>query len=495
MNRKYPIEKILKDLYLIDPELKNYEKDLLEIINKILSSRPNTKFDEKFARSLKKEIMGEIKKMERRKKENAWQFFNFNFMKKFSYAPAGIIILLLLIIPAAYYLTKKNINLAYDTLKITRVEEKAFGSLQSESPAGDEPALAETAKGLGGGGGGAPVGEASAQDTAVGLPAPGWVNYNYIYKGDDLVITETAMEVLKKVKDSSSSKEFAKYISKLNLGSIDLGKFKNTTINNLDITEDREFGYSLYLNLVENSMSINTNWNKWPRPEAECRDEKCLEQYRLKIEDMPADEEIITIADDFIKEYDIDMKNYGPGQVWDYWRQNYEIAPDKSLAYIPETVPVIYPLIINGQIIYDESGNKTGLTVEVNIRHKKAAGIRDITSRNYISSNYEIENSSEKIIAIAKKGGLRQTFKYPEATKTIDIELGTPTLGLIKYYQYNRDKMESSELLVPAYIFPITDIPEETYFYQENIVVPLVKEIIAERESSNNLIGIPETKQ
>ena len=112
--------------------------------------------------------------------------------------------------------------------------------------------------------------------------------------------------------------------------------------------------------------------------------------------------------------------------------------------------------------------------------------MRDITSQNYISSNYEIENSSEKIIAIAEKGGLRQTFKYPEATKTIDIELGTPTLGLIKYYQYNRDKMESSELLVPAYIFPITDIPEETYFYQENIVVPLVKEIIAERIQNNN---------
>ena len=44
------INNILKELYSLDPELKKHEQDLVIIINKLLKSRPDTKFDEKFAK-------------------------------------------------------------------------------------------------------------------------------------------------------------------------------------------------------------------------------------------------------------------------------------------------------------------------------------------------------------------------------------------------------------------------------------------------------------
>jgi len=484
------IKQILNDLYMIDPELKNHEKDLVKIINNLLESRPNTKFDEKFVKKLKQELMAEVNSQTQSTSSNAWQVFNFNFMKKPVFAGVGIIVIVIAIMAGSYYMTKKNIGSVYDTIKIAQLENNAFGSLQSDQP--QELGIDMLGKGIGAGngGGGLALSEASA---SVGMIAPEWINYSYVYKGEDLEIAATEMEVLKRTKDKASGQEFTKYISKINLGSVDLGKFQNTEITNLQINENREFGYSLYLDFRNNNMSINTNWEKWPNISTKCQglereaSQKCYDENRLKIGDVPADETIIAIADKFLKDYEIDMSMYGTPEVLDYWRNNYDLAEDKTLAYIPESMLVIYPLIINDQIIYDESGNTTGLNVEVNIRNNKAGGLSGLTSQNYVSSNYAIENDSQEIIKIAENGGLRRMFNYPEASKTVEVELGTPTLGLIKYYQPNIDKGETAELLVPAYIFPIMNAPEGgTYTYTKNIVVPLVKEIIAERISGDD---------
>ncbi|MDD5071296.1 MAG: hypothetical protein PHQ42_01010 [Patescibacteria group bacterium] len=494
------IKKILDDLYLIDPELKKYEKDLAEMIKKILESRPNTKFDEKFAQRLKKEIMEKIKKMKNQEEKNARLFFNFNFMKKFSYAPAGIIILLLIIAPAAFYLTKKNIDLAYNTLKISALKEGAFGSLAAQDQTASTQADARSEGGGGGemifgrGGGG---GMGAASD--IGFPAPEIVNYNYIYKGEEINISgeNGKMEVYRRKKSQEGVYQLAKNVlGKINFDSVDLKKFNNTKITNFSLAEERDFGYMVNFDLEKNMVSIFSNWNKWPRPDSHCRDQACFDQHRLKINDMLSDEEIIKIAEDFVKEYKVNLDNYGPGQVFDYWRYYYETAGDKENVYIPESVSVIYPLKLNGKTLHDGSGFPSGLSVEINIRYKKASGLIGMTLQNYEAAAYEIEADSQKIINLAEQGGFYAGYRNLNPTKVIDVELGTPALGLMSHWKYDQGKTEGEELFVPALIFPIEKTSEETpYLFRKNIAIPLVKEILEERENNDYLIGIPEIKQ
>jgi len=413
----------------------------------------------------------------------------------------GLIIIVLIIASLLYYLNKnKKINLNFSQKEIIQVENNAFGSLVSEQ-INEEGQFNEAAGVAGRGGGGsatAPVANsANTAESKVLMPAPDITNYNYIYQGDKFTINEEQMAVFKRIKDKNVGQQMAGLISGINTGLIDLNKFSQTTISNLNIIEDKNYGYSIYFDITNSAVSLNAYWEKWPRPEAECVNsdpqvnQKCYEELRLKISDVPADEELIAIANAFIKDYEINIKNYGPGQVQADWRQYYDAAANKETAYIPDTIQVIYPLIINGQTVSDEAGNPYGITVDINIRYKKVYGLRGITPQDYESSNYAVETDSQKIINLALKGEVYSNWVNPYASKTVEVELGTPTLGLVVRWQYNYTKGDSTELYVPAYIFPVLNEPE-SYFYRKNIVVPLPIDIIEEIEKRNNdIIGLP----
>src|SRR5258707_28170 len=54
MNEK--AKQILADLFMIDPELKKYEKEVEQAVVNMMSAKPDTKFDESFATRLKAEL-------------------------------------------------------------------------------------------------------------------------------------------------------------------------------------------------------------------------------------------------------------------------------------------------------------------------------------------------------------------------------------------------------------------------------------------------------
>jgi len=413
----------------------------------------------------------------------------------------GLIIIVLIIASLFYYLNKnKRINLNLDLKKIIQIENNAFGSLKSEQTA-EKTQLNKANDTVGRGGGGAvavPLADnAEITESKMMLPAPDIANYNYVYQGDKFTISEEQMAVFKRIKNKTAGQQMANLISGINTGLIDLNKFNQTAISNLNIIEDKDYGYSIYFDITNSTVSLSAYWEKWPRSEAECvsndpqANQKCYEKIRLKISDVPTDEELIAIADSFIKEYEINITNYDPGQVQDSWRQNYDATINKETAYVPDTIQVIYPLIINDQTVNDESGNPYGITADVNIRYKKVYGLRGIMPQNYESSNYAVETDSQKIINLALKGGIYSNWTNPYATKTVEVGLGTPTFGLVIRWKYDQVKGDSTELFVPAYIFPVLNKPEE-YFYRENIIVPLPVDIIEEIEKrDNNIIGLP----
>jgi hypothetical protein len=200
----------------------------------------------------------------------------------------------------------------------------------------------------------------------------------------------------------------------------------------------------------------------------------------LEISDVPGDEKLIEMANNFIKEHGINLSMYGDPEVEHSWKTNLVGLSEGRKANVPERISVIYPLVINNYYVYDQWGNKFGLRVDVNIRVMKVSSAYNLTSQNYEKSVYEAEMDFAEILKVAEKGGI-STMRFPSNGKTVDVEIGTPTLVYMK--TWNIQSTETNELLVPAFLFPITKQPEEGTMYQNNIIVPLAKEILLEKEN------------
>ena len=61
---KDKLKTILTDLYKIDPSLKEHEEALMKIVKQVLESRPDTKFNKAFARTLRKKLLSKEKPLD-----------------------------------------------------------------------------------------------------------------------------------------------------------------------------------------------------------------------------------------------------------------------------------------------------------------------------------------------------------------------------------------------------------------------------------------------
>lgn len=506
---KKQIDEILKDLYLIDAGFMNHEQELRKIIANLLESKPDTKFDKKFALKLRSQLLNN--NILSKREEFSFATNIINYMKK-TYLVAGlVVVLILLIIPVLYYAGQKSNQAAVNKknvatgINVKKIASRAFGSLASnnqQSPVNDSmvaesspsesdgaeigsnfsaPSIARSqsggggdmAIGLGGGGGGVAVGEKM-------MFAPEMYSYRFVYKGEDFELTEKEMEVLKRVKGFATNNELVSMVQGMSLGSIDLGSFNNAKLQNITVSEDRDFGYSVYVDFIEGMINVNENWLKWRQPMQDCRDDQCFQSFRIKESDIPADEEIVRIADDFLRKYGIPTDIYGQGKVDNNWRYYYNQMENKADYYLPEMMTVVYPLLIDGKVVYDEGGMESGLRVSVNIRQKLVSNAYGLSSRQYESSMYETETNFKNILVFAERGGWNRRYNYymPEESKTLDIEIGTPEITYVNMWRYNG--MESNEIIVPALVFPVLNVPDGAWVYEKNIVVPLAVDLLNE---------------
>lgn len=513
MENKEKIKKILDDLYMIDEDLKKHEKELFKLADQLIKAKPNTKFDQDFKENLKVELLKQAEDIMNNKKSSFSEYFAF---KNLAWLGVGAVISAVIIVPIISSQNNKfssdnSTKLAY-TSKIEMLEDNAFGILNNgeTGPSSVNKEMAMSS-GIGAGGGGMdtlsaqsavpemavapmPVDEddgAMARTTKMIAPQ-NIITYEYVYKGDEFSIDKEKMLVYKKVKDVDLSKNMANNISVNGFGLLDLNQFKNTQIGNINFSEDREFGYSIYMNFFEGEISINKNWEQWPQFGRDCRDKECYDKYRLKIGDILENEEVIKIADKFISDYEISKENYGEAQVRNEWKQRYEMSEDKSTYYVPESLQVVYPLKIEDKEVFDDNGNPVGMTIDVDIRNKKVSNAYGIKINNYTASNYAIENNQNIVKDLAEKGGLYGGYQYPNPTKVVEIQLGTPELKLVKHWQYNRESGNGEELIVPSYVFPVIGKSDDVYFYRKAVVVPLVKEILESiKNDSDGVVPMP----
>lgn len=461
------IKNILKDLYKIDPKLKTKEKEIISFVEFLLNSKPEIKLDQKFITDLHEKIKQEVKLTKSIKKisfENKNNFFRntayFSFVLTFSFV--------FIVTFVYFYNQSKTINLDLGGLKISQVESNKFGVLNiAEFKSVDGRGSGETESYM-------LKDNSFLAQNLIYNP----VKYNYNYIGDDFEIKGAEAYVYKYKNISNPDKDITKIFKNVKFGLVDINKFDSLGLNYLSLTEDKDFGYSINFDFVAGTINIGENYEKWPNNlNLDCvYGVDCFEKTMLQAKDMLSDEEIIKIADNFLSNYKIEKNNYADPVIQNNWQTYFE-SDEEIKEYIPETVQVIYPLLIDGKKVYDEGAYPVGLNVNVNIRHKKVAGVYNLRVENYESSLYKINTNTQDILSKAKDGGFNSYLSENSEIKNVNID--SPELALIRIYNYTDSGSE--ELLVPGLIFTVKN-KEENYSGKNNVIVILVEGLIEERD-------------
>lgn len=427
-----------------------------------------------------------------------------NFLK-FAFALGGIIVFIFLIAGIAYWQQQNGMRIPGDNKKgdialsskvsIAAVGENAFGALAdlsagssnaTRSSDGSFVATNENA--------------AAAQDKVVApavVPVQGGgssgsstgaadmiypyepIYYVYVYKGETFAQNETKMNVLKRTAGVSNVAASA-LASVLDFNLFDLGKLDNAKVANMSFSENKEFGYRTDIDLNRGSASIYKNYERWPNNYyAACKGDVCSSSTPaapLTQEELPGDEEIINAANSFLNDYKVDFSAYGTPEVSKSFL-NY--TAEGQQLYVPEEISVVYPLIVDSKSVYESYGEINGLNVVYDIRNKKVSSMYNLMTHDYQASAYEAETDVVKILEAAKNvdGVMPMRDDGKELTfKTVEVELGTPTLSLENMWRYEEN--QSSEYLVPCLVFPIKNSAEMAAYGRKRVIIPLIKDFI-----------------
>ncbi|MDD3711395.1 MAG: hypothetical protein PHP37_02240 [Patescibacteria group bacterium] len=460
-------------------------------IKKVVANKPIAKKNGK-VKAIKTTSISKITENSKIRNERTFSFLG--FMNDF--AQALVITAVMILLTVSFMIVggqKKSEEIigqgdqsyfgSLDNVKIIKKGKGFFGTLVNS--AGIDAVAQESDSVLGmGSAGGMNLGleekrlVEGSSDIAI-MPPMEIVKYNYVYVGDDFPLFPSEVDVYKRV-NPDLSREFASSFANKKISFFDMNKFRNISISNLSINEEVDYGYSINLGLRDGSFSMYKNWEKWPNIDKLCRgDNECYQNSQLSVGDILDDKTIVSISDQFLSDYGIPLDNYGEGEVQKQWLENYINSPDKKSFYIPDTISVIYPLKIEGREIYEEYGQKFGLTVEVDMREKRVSGLFNLFYQYYESSYYTSESNKDNILKMVSQGGMYPDYGYyreEDDVKELTIEIGTPALEMVKLWHYDEEKMMGSEIYVPAYVFPIISGGDEPYFYKKNIVIPAVKD-------------------
>lgn len=464
------IKQILNDIYSIDPSLKLKEDSLVAVVKELLRAKPEEKINEDFVNNLRSKLMIERSKIIELNPINK-NMFN-TLIKRFVFAGTAALSIVVLVVfltlqdKGGKLVIKEAGREAFGELILNSSQSQTTGdSLENSAQLPSAPAKAGSSisapLGLGGG---------ATEPSSLIAPYPYEItNYKYTYNGGDFELASQG-NVYRRTTGGSLGSQMATVIGKMDLNMVDLSRFQNMKVNTLEISEDREYGYSLYIDFRQNTLSMSMNWEKWPTRGQSSE---------------ASDQEILSIADKFLADYGINMGNYGKGEVQE--AQRYTImkgesvlAPDTAQTYARDYANVIYPMLINGEQVYDQSGQKYGIGVGIDLAYKRVTSAYNINTGTFESSTYDLETDASKIVKFVEAGGTYGNYIYPEAAKTVNIEIGKPEKGLMMTWQWDPAKSSSNEIFVPALIFPILSHDGQTDLYRTNITAPLAGDLLNE---------------
>jgi len=488
---KTSIKQFLADLYAIDPTLKAHEPELIPLLEKLIAEDPSSAPDDAFVQKLRMQLREHAANLE---EQPAGSFF-----ERFKYAFGGLATVAV-ILPVAFVLTNQqptNPGTPLFTNSVESTGKNAFGKLSdmitTNSMVGTDMRNARPQSGGGGpgigGGGEGTVTNAVAPYGDMDMRIMPWnpITYTYVYSGS---LTDLQPEVtVYKRNFKRLSVPMSTIADRLNLGGVNMSSFDNMDVESVSFAQQSQYGYRIYVNMMDSSISIDANYEKWPQ--SSCQTEACWQQQQVKIGDLLADDAVIDIAEAFAKEHGIDLSAYGTPEVDNGWRRDYDRATDKSMVYVPDQQRVIFPQLIDGKPVHDQSGIKTGLSISVHVKEKRVMNVYGIGDHSYQTSEYAGVTDEA---AIQKFLSTVDNYNYyidPAAsvregsadanTKKVTVILGQPTISYALYYRYTQNRNE--EILIPSLVFPVERVEGDTtenMYYRQQVVVPLSKEMLDE---------------
>lgn len=489
---KTSITQFLADLYAIDPTLKAHEPELIPLLKKLIAEDPSSAPDDAFVQKLRMQLREHAAGLE---EEPAGSFF-----ERFKYAFGGLATVAV-ILPVAFILTNQqptNPGTPLFTNSVESTGKNAFGNLgdiaAANVPLGNDAARSARPQSGGGGPGIGGGGEGAVTNTVspygdMDMRIMPWnpVTYSYVYSGS-LTGLQPEVTVYKR-NFKRLSVPMSTIADRLNLGGVNMSSFSNMDVESVSFAQQSAYGYRMYINMMDSSISIDANYEKWPQ--SNCQTDACWKQQQVKIGDLLSDDAVIDIAEAFAKDHGIDLSTYGTPEVDNMWRREYDRATDKSLVYIPDSQRVIFPQLIDGKPVYDQSGFKSGLSISVNVKEKRVMNVYGIADHSYLKSEYAgvtDEAAIQKFLSTVDNYNyyMDPAASVPEGsadanTKKVTVILGQPTVSYALYYRYTQNRNE--EILIPSLVFPVERVEGDTtenMYYRQQVVVPLSQEMLEE---------------
>lgn len=491
------VEKILQELYQIDESLKQKENELTKIIQNMLLLKPNIKMDENFKLALKERISEKItsEKLQNymsRRKLNIWQIFSYIFwtawIAAFSFFIFGETF-------APHMLTSENktsqesdilsfnsfileTNTDFWNLKNVWVNGWGFGGwlekMSLKSSGMVEDMMVESSSLMMD----APESAWMVEGTdmrilpvePIGIPEIYRYNFSWAL---NIHIPET-LPIYKKSKVADLWKNFVEKFWNFSFNGLDISRFSDLSAGNISLNQEKKYGYSINIDFSNGYLNIYKNWDKWPQKNYD----------ENKQIDLLSDDELLQIANNFMKEYKIDVSQYWTAQIdtnYDSILREFSTSK-KAPSYIPENTYILYPSLLDGKEIIEESGEKSWVKVEIDIQEKKVSSVLWLKIEQYAKSDYKIENNTDNILHIANAWWrFWLEIEKVENAQYIDIKLKNPKLQYVHIYHYTQNNWQE-EFLIPAIVFEIEN-NDENNFMSKIISVPLLKDFYSYDEN------------
>lgn len=474
--KKQDILKIVDELIELEPSLKRHRKELEKHVELIVQAKPSVSitpaFKQKLLTDLKKQIATSSTSLSPQ-----------TFMQKFMYAIGGAVVasiglyvtVIHPVVPPAP-LTEDGNSAELPTMH----QEMVSMNARPQSGGGSDYAV-----GRGGGGGGVPM--MDSKMIAPGEPYPMY-SVEYVYDGDITLPDPSALQGYKRTPLKSGSKaELLKGTFVEGLMNIDA--LKSLSVINVSLSEGGDEPLMVNVDFNEGYISLNRQIDYNKRPESSCKDEACYERYRLKERDMLSDERTIELANEFLNKLGVNMSAYGEPIMQNDWRMWLEREVDPANYYFPEQLSVIYPYLVNGNPVFDEWGNPSGLSVNVDVRLRAAIGLWGLRTMNTVKETIEPVKDPELVREVLRTGGANGYL--PEDADLLQAKLGVPDLVYVTQYNWDEEDMIGYEVYVPALYFPVTMMPKESYEFRKAVVIPLSADMLQVPENMPRPMPLP----
>jgi hypothetical protein len=422
------IKKIVEELCAGDKTLQGKERELIVLVQ-ALALKPQVESDADFKRTLRVQLIAALvtRDAEKRTAVNK-RGIDRSFLRRWSVAFSGVAVI---VIALAGWLsfsafrphTDGNNSLALlSTGTITKVGDRAFGQISSKVSVSPRAVTLKTTAN-------APTVEPSMMGiSAVSMServlSPTVIKY--VYKGSAFSQNDATVDVLKKATSTLSLGDIVPVLGQAGLGSFGTSSFDNAAVTNLTFSQNEAFGYTVTVDLLNGRVSIDPAIGQWPVE-------------NVTVPKTLSSSSVLAIANRFLEDHAIKIANYGEPEVRD-------------------GASVFYPKTVNGEEVYSMSGEKIGLTVNVNVHYQRVESMYGLDVQNYEASSYGAVVDAAKIISHAEQESGSESGAIIQ-----ERGLGTPVRAYAD---------DGNGLLIPAFVFPI--ISDGTDTAGSVIIVSLV---------------------